>query len=127
MFPLLILPWVFAVHFLRKLLQQAPPSNGIELSIAEALRIALAANQAEQRHLKLVGLLFILFTPLLSSAIHHLHGIGKISHRELTSMATLFAGALLLGAIGISTRYFARVLPQQKRINSLLSGLAEVS
>src|SRR5688572_19412903 len=58
LFPLLIVPWLFAFHFLRRHLNPASPMARGEVSVTDALRAALASNRAEQSHLKKVGLLF---------------------------------------------------------------------
>ena len=100
MFPLLIVPWGFAFHFLRRYLKPAEPVARGELSIADSLRAALASNRANQPHLKLVGVLYVLMIPLLALAMQQLHAVGKVSARELTSMAALSAGVLLLSGVG---------------------------
>ncbi len=125
LFPLLIVPWAFALHFLRRYLKPAEPVARGELSIAESMRAALASNRANQRHLKLVGMLYVIMLPLLALAMQQLHATGKVSARELTSMAVLFAGVLLLSGAGIAARYFGRLLPQQKQLHALLAELAD--
>jgi hypothetical protein len=125
LFPLLIVPWAFALHFLRRYLKPTELVARGELSVADSMRAALAANQTNQRHLKLVGLLYVITLPLLALSMHQLHAAGKVSARELTSMAALFAGVLLLSGAGITARYFGRLLPQQKQLHALLAELAD--
>ncbi len=125
LFPLLIGPWAFAFHFLRRPLKPAEPVARGELSVADSMRAALASNRASQRHLKLVGVLFVVMIPLLALAMQQLHAVGKVSARELTSMAALFTGALLLSGAGIAARYFGRLLPQQKQLHALLAEMVD--
>jgi FtsH-binding integral membrane protein len=123
--PLLLVPWAFAIHFLRRYLKPvAPPTHG-EVSIVDSLRAALASNRETQSHLKLVGVLYVITIPLLALAMRQLHAVGKVSERELTSMALFFGAVLLVCAIGIAVRYFARLQPQQKRLDALLAELAD--
>jgi len=125
LFPLLILPWAFAIHFLRRHLKPVPPVARGEVSVAASFRAALNANRTEQSHLKLVGVLFAIMIPFLALAAQQLYAVGKMSSRELTCMLALFGGVLLVSGAGIAARYFGRVLPQAKRLNALVSEIAE--
>ncbi|HWN94473.1 MAG TPA: hypothetical protein VNT99_05540 [Methylomirabilota bacterium] len=123
LFPVLIVPWAFAFHFLRRYLKPVTSAARGEMPVADSLRAALGSNRTEQTHLKLVGVLFAIMIPLLALSMQQLHAVGKMSSRELTSMAVFFSGTLLLSGAGIAARYFARVLPQQRRLNALLTDL----
>jgi len=123
LFPVLIVPWAFAFHFLRRYLKPVTPAARGEMPVADSLRAALGSNRTEQTHLKLVAVLFAIMIPLLALSMQQLHAVGKMSSRELTSMAVFFSGTLLLSGAGIAARYFARVLPQQRRLNALLTDL----
>jgi hypothetical protein len=125
LFPLLIIPWAFACHFLRKHLRADVILITGELPVAAALRAAQSANRAEQSRLKLVGILFAITTPILALSILQLTLAGKVSPRELPSMVAFFGTALLVGALLILTRYFGRVLPEARRLKALLGELAE--
>jgi hypothetical protein len=125
LFPLLILPWAFAIHFLRRHLKPATPVARGEVSVADSFRAALNANRAEQSHLKLVGVLFTIMIPFLALAAQPLYAVGKMSSREVTCMLALFGGVLLISGAGIAARYFGRVLPQARRLNALVSETAE--
>ena len=127
LFPLLIAPWAFAMHFLRRYLKPVPPVVRGELSVVESLRAALGSNRTGQSHLKLVGGLFIIMIPLLAVSLQQLHAAGKASARELISMAVFFGGVFLLSGAGIAARYFGRLLPQQRRLNALLAELTAES
>jgi hypothetical protein len=124
LFPLLLVPWGFAVHFLRRYLKPVAPMTRGEITIVDSVRGALASNRETRSHLKLVGILYVIMIPLLALALRQLHLVGKVSERELTSMGLFFGAALLLGGFGIAVRYFARLLPQQKRLDALLAELA---
>ncbi|HMJ90297.1 MAG TPA: hypothetical protein VK530_10795 [Candidatus Acidoferrum sp.] len=121
--PLLIAPWMFAIHFLRRHLKPGSPAPRGEVSVADSFRAALSSNRREQSHLKAVGVLFAIVIPLLAVSMQQLHAVGKASTRELTSMAVFFGGVLLLSSAGIAARYFGRVMPQQKRLSALLAEL----
>ena len=119
LFPLLIAPWGFAIYFLRRYLKPCELTEG-DSPIVDSLRAALASNQSHQSRLKLVGLLFIITVPLLVLAMEQLHGVGKISSRELTSMGWCFGATLLGSAAIIAARYFGSLLPNQKHLEELL-------
>lgn len=125
--PLLIVPWGFAIQFLRRYRNPAAPVTRGEIPIVDSLRAALASNRETRMHLKLVGILYAIMIPLLALAMHQLYAVGKVSGRELTSMATGFSVVLLLCGMGIAARYFARLLPQQKRLDALLAEWSEES
>jgi hypothetical protein len=124
LFPLLLVPWGFAIHFLRRYLKPVLPITRGETPIVDSLRAALASNQETRSHLKLVGVLYVIMIPLLALAMRQLHAVGKVSERELVSMAVFFGGVLLVGGIGIAARYFIRLQPQQKRLTALLAELS---
>lgn len=124
--PLLVVPWAFAIHFLRSHLKSATPIARGELSVADALRAALDSNRREQAHLKWVGVLFAILIPLLAVSVWQLWATGKVSAgRELTSMAIFFGGVLLISSAGVAARYFGRVLPQQRQLDAVLRELNE--
>jgi hypothetical protein len=126
MLPLLVLPWAFAFHFLRRYLNPPGSLAKGETSVADSLRAALDSNRAEQSNLRRVALLFAVMVPLLGVAVQQLQSAGKISPgNELTSMVVFFAVALLLGGTGIAVRYFARLRPQQRHLDALLADLAD--
>jgi hypothetical protein len=123
LFPLLITPWAFAIHFLRRYLKPALPAAFGELSVIDSLRAALGSNRIEQSHLKLVAGLFAIMIPLLALVMRQLHIAGKVSLNELVCMAAFFGGTLLLSGGGIAARYFGRLLPQQKQLDAVLAEL----
>lgn len=122
LFPLLLLPWSLAIYFLRQHLK--PVADG-ELPVADSLRAALNANRAEMSHLKLAAGLLVVMIPVLALVMRQLHTAGKVSVRELTSMAIFFGAALLAGAGGMAIRYFVRLQPRQKRLETVLKDLAD--
>jgi hypothetical protein len=124
LFPLLLVPWGFAIHFLRRYLKPVLPITRGETPIVDSLRAALASNQETRSHLKLVGVLYVIMIPLLALVMRQLHAVGKVSERELVSMAVFFGAVLLVGGIGIAARYFIRLQPQQKRLTALLVELS---
>jgi hypothetical protein len=121
--PLLIVPWGFAIHFLRRHLKPLAPIARGEITIVESLRAARASNRETRSHLKLVGVLYVVIILPLGMAMRQLHAAGKVSERELTSMAWFFGGVLLVCTMGVAIRYFAQLLPQQKRLDGLLAEL----
>lgn len=123
LFPLLIAPWAFAIHFLRRYLKPVAPITRGQLSVTDSFRAALSSNRTEKSHLKLVAGLFAIMIPLMAVSMQQLHAVGKVSSRELVSMAVLFGGTLLLSCAGIAARYFGRLLPQQRQLNALLAEL----
>ena len=118
--PLLVVPWAFAIYFLRRYLKPAAPIARGEMSVADSLRAALGSNRTEQSHSKWIGALYVIVTPLLVLVMQQLHAAGKVSARELTSMACFFGATLLLCGAVLAARHFGRLLPQQKQLEDLL-------
>jgi len=122
--PLLIVPWGFAVYFLRSYLKSRDRSSLGEVSVVETLQAALVSNLNRQSRLKIVGAMHLIFIPVLFLAMRQLHGAGKVSGRELYSMALLFGGALSISALMMTGIFFGRLLPQQRRLKGLLAEAA---
>jgi len=118
--PLLLLPWCFAVVFLKRFLKPAAPLTSGDLPIADALTRALKANEAAQYRLRAVGALYAIFLPILAVGIWQLHSAGKASTRELFSMGVFFGSVLLLCGTGVFARYRFRLKPQHKHLIALL-------
>ncbi|MEO7300391.1 MAG: hypothetical protein ABI042_17635 [Verrucomicrobiota bacterium] len=123
LFPLLIVPLGFAIHFLRRHLKSNAPITSGELSIIDSLRTAQISNREAQSHLRIVGVLYVVMIPLLVLAMQQLHAVGKVSSRELTSIAIFFGATLLVCGVGIVVCYFAGLLPQQRQLHELLAEL----
>jgi hypothetical protein len=120
LFPLLIVPWGFAIHLLRRYRKPAAPATRGELPVSDSLNAALASNRTAQSHSKWIGALYILLTPVLGLAMQQLQAAGKVSSRELTSMAVFFGATLLFCGAVLAARYFGRLRPQQKQLEDLL-------
>lgn len=119
--PVVLVPWAFAIHFLRRFLKPTPPVARGEVPVINAFQSALESNRTEQSHLKLVGVLFAILIPLLAMAVQQLHAAGKVSSKGLTNMAIFFGVVLVASGAGVTARYFGRVLPQQQKLNALLA------
>lgn len=122
-FPLLIVPWAFAIHFLRRYLKPAAPIARGESSVVEAFRAALASTRAEQTNLKWVAALFVILIPILIVDVQQLQTAGKVSPHELSCMAVFFGGALLASSVGLAIRYLGFLAPQRRRLDGLLGEL----
>jgi hypothetical protein len=120
LFPLLMVPWGFAIYFLREYFKSTTPVADGELPMIDSLRAAQVSNREAQSHLKIVGVLYIALIPFLALVMQQLHAVEKVSSRELISMAIFFGATLLVCGAGIAARYFARLLPQQRQLNALL-------
>lgn len=120
LFPLLLVPWGFAIHFLWRHLNPAAPTMHGEIAVVDSLRAALASNRETRSHLKFVVVLYVIMIPLLALAMDQLHAVGKASPRELTSMGILFGGVLIIGGAVMAARYFGRLLPQRRQLEELL-------
>lgn len=123
LFPLLMVPWGFAIYFQRGYFKSTPPVAGGELPVVDSLRAAQASNREVQSRLRIVGVLYIALIPVLVLTMQQLHAAGKVSARELTSMAFFFGVTLLICGVGIAARYFTRLLPQQRQLDALLADL----
>lgn len=120
LFPLLIVPWGFAIHLLRRYRKPTAPATCGELPVSDSLSAALASNRTAQSHSKWIGSLYLVLTPLLGLAMQQLHATGKVSSRELTSMAVFFGATLLFYGVIIAARYFGCLRPQQEQLEDLL-------
>jgi hypothetical protein len=120
LFPLLLVPWAFAIRMLRRHRQPAAPSTRGESPVNDSLTAALVSNKTAQSQSKWVGALYLVVTPLLGLAMQQLHAAGKVSSRELVSMAVFFGATFLFCVAVIAARYFGRLRPQQKQLEDLL-------
>ncbi len=125
LFPLLLVPWGFALYFLRRYLKPVAPLARGEMSIVDSMRAALASNQETRSHLKLVGVLYAIMLPVLALGMRQLYVVGKVSDRELASMGLFFGVVLLGGALGIAIRYFRFLVPQQRQLDALMTDMAD--
>jgi hypothetical protein len=123
--PLLVAPWFFAVHFLRRYLQLNTSKKAGELGVVDSLRAALESNRSEIKHLRLVVLLFVIMVPILAVSIQQLHEVGKISMRELNSVRIFFGSSILVSLSGIAAWYFGRLEPQKRKLIRILGEVTE--
>jgi hypothetical protein len=124
--PLLLIPWVFAFVFLRRFLRRADTVPLPEASISESLTAAFAANESERTKMKALGLMYLIALPVLALCMWQLHSVGKISSRELSSMAAFLGVALALSAGSVLLKYRFSILPKRKKLKALLSQLNQM-
>jgi hypothetical protein len=122
--PILIVPWAFAIYFLRSYLKTKAPESRGAIPVIESLRAALVSNLSHQSRLKGVGGLYVILIPAIVLAMRQLRAVGKVSAHELISMEMLFGGALVVSATVIVAYFFGRLVPQQKRLEGLLADAA---
>lgn len=122
-FPLLLVPWAFAIHFLRRYLKPPVSASRGESPVAESFRAALFSTHAEQSQLKWVAALWLILVPVLIVAARQLESAGKVSPRELECMMVFFGGAFLVSGLGIAIRYFGWLSPRRRRLVGLLDEL----
>ena len=118
--PLMLIPWSVAILFLKRFLKPANPLCRGDVPTTDALMAAVAANRAAQSRLKIVGVMYAVFIPVLARAMWQLHAVGKTSTRELASMTLFFGAVLGVCATGVFLRLRFRLMPQQKHLESLL-------
>ncbi len=118
--PLMLIPWSVAILFLKRFLKPADPLCRGDVATTNVLAAAATANRAAQSRLKIVGVMYAIFIPVLAYAVWQLHVVGKTSSRELVSMTIFFGAVLGVCAIGVFVRYRFRLVPQQKHLESLL-------
>lgn len=124
MFPLLIVPWIFAIYFFQRYLKSPGSVAEGELSVADSFRAALDSNRTEQSHLKKVGLLFVVMIPISGISVQQLYAVGKISSKDLICMAIFFSAIFAVSGAGIAARYFGRIKPQERKLGELLADMA---
>lgn len=124
-FPLLIVPWAFAIHFLRRYLKAFAPVVSGASSVTESFRAALVSNRSEQSNLKWAAALSGILIPIVIVVVQQLQDAGKVSPREVNSMALFFGGALLVSSLGMVIRYFGWLAPQRRTLVGLLGELED--
>ena len=122
--PLLVLPWMAALVFLRQHLKSSGPSSDRAVPAADSMRIALAATETELAGLKRVALLLVGLAPIVALAVIQLEAVGKVSPREQAGMAVFFGAALAAGLAAVGLRCFRRILPQRNHLRAVLAEMA---
>lgn len=122
--PLLLVPWSFAVVFLRRFLRDEPIHRG-DVTIRDSLTMALTANARKRTKLKTLGVMYAIVLPVLAMSVWQLHSVGKVSGRELVSMGIFFGTALTLGAGAVLAKYWISVVPEGRKITTLLAQFAQ--
>lgn len=119
-FPLLLVPWGFAIQMLRRYRQPAVLAARGELPVGDSLSAALASNQTAQTQSKWIGALYVSLLPLLGVVMNQLHAVGKVSSRDLVSMAVFIGATFLFCGVVLVARHYGRLRPQQKQLEDLL-------
>ena len=126
MIPLLLIPWFFAVLFLRRFLRQNGRIPQGEVSVLDSLKAAWKANRAEQSKMRAIGVMYLIVVPVLGFGMWQLVNVGKVSSRELVSMVIFLGGALAISALAVFARYRLRLLPEGEKIEDLLRQASEM-
>lgn len=122
--PLLGVPWLAAVHFLRMFVQQGAALPDAGKPFAAVVRSAEQANAAERHRLRVIGALLAIMVPVTALAVWQLHAAGKASASEAWSMAAIFALGLTIGLTAVVWRYRTRLVPEQRLIEVRLREIA---
>ena len=123
LWPLLALPWGAAFVFLHRFRQEGSTTTGPTPTLQAALSAAHAANRAERRRLLGIGALLVVTAPVSALVIRQLHVAGKATTDQAWSMALVFGVGLALGGTFVLWRYWQHVVPERRRIESLLRDL----
>jgi MFS family permease len=121
---LLLVPWALAGFLLRTFARERQNECG-EQSIAASLKAALSANQLERRKLKALGLMYVVFVPILCGSVWQIHAAGKVTSRELPSMVAFFGVALTISAAAVLAKYWLRLVPENVRLSAVLSQMGD--
>jgi hypothetical protein len=119
--PLLLIPWVFAFVFLRRFRRRTGTAPLGKATISDSLTAAFAANESERAKTKALGLMYLIALPVLALCMWQLHSAGKISARELSSMAAFLGLALALSAGSVALKYRFSLIPKGRKLKALLS------
>jgi hypothetical protein len=125
--PLFGVPWLAAVHFLRKFLQHGAALPHAGQPFAEVVRSAEQANTSERHRLRVIGVLLVTMAPVTALAVWQLHAAGKASVSEAWSMAAVFALGLALGLTAVAWRYRTCLQPERRLITARLRELEAIS
>lgn len=123
LFPLLVLPWIAAVYFLRQFLRERVAAQTLLLPLQEALLTAQASNASARKRLRMVAVLYAAVVPVVAVSIFQLRAAGKVSDRDTVSMVVAFSVILGLGALGIAFRYFRFLEPERRALEAQLQEL----
>lgn len=125
--PLLGAPWLAAIHFLRTYLRDGAAVPDAGQPFVEVLATARHANATERRRLRVIGALLAAMLPISALAVWQLQVAGKASAREAWSMGAVFAGSLAVGAAVVAWRYWSKVEPERRLLDTRLSEVSALS
>ncbi len=120
---LLALPWIAAVVFIRRQLRHRRAHSGYEQSVSQSVRAMLDANQAAQQRARIMQVLLALSAPVMALCIWQLQAVDKTRPHEAASLATVMTMLIATSWGGIWWKR-RRLIPEEKRLASLLTDLA---
>ena len=123
LWPMLVLPWGAAFVFLRQFRRESAVNEAARSSLRVTLLTAQAANRSERRRLAAIGALQSAAVPLSAIAIRQLYLSGKATVDQAWSMALVFGLALAVGGGVVFWRYRQHLVPERRKIESLLRDL----
>lgn len=122
--PLMVLPWVAAVLFIRRQLRHQRAHAGFEDSVSRTVRALLDANHAAQQRARIMQILLALSAPIMAACIWQLQAVGKTRPQEAASLATVMA-VLIAGSFAGTWWHARRLRPEERRLAGLLAALQD--
>lgn len=117
--PMLAVPVVLLVVLIRarRSRGRAPDAH---TPLADAFHSALADNAAARLHLRIIAVGQLVTAPLLFAALEQLGESGKMAPHEQLSAAVVLGGALAVSIVFVAVRYFTRLAPERRQLESLV-------
>ncbi len=117
--PMLAIPWVFAVYFLRQYREKSKPTPGTSLTIEQTLKQSLLRNTSERRRLRMIGTLYLIMIPTMTIVIQQLENAGKVNPHEISSIYLFLFATLFFSGSFVAWRYFLKLTPEANRLQNL--------
>ena len=118
--PLLALPWLAAVLFIRQFRRHRAQFQNYERSISASLRALRDQTLLSAKRLKTIMLLHLVATPVLAICIHQIYQAGKARPHELVSMIAFFS-ILIVVTLGCLAFQLSRDRKEIHRLDALLA------
>lgn len=89
-------------------------------ALPEAFRALLDDNAFARQRIQLVAAAYVVLIPIAAWAIRQLGEVDKMAPAHQQQMGIVFAIGLSLGAAYMAFKYFARLLPERRRLEALI-------
>ena len=92
----------------------------IRAALPDAFRALLDENAFARLRVKVIAGSYVVVVPVLAWLIQQLGEVGKMEPRHQQQMGIIFGAALSVGAAYLAFKYFSQLVPERRRLESLL-------